>query len=311
MKVKLLSLIGLVLLLGAYAELTFCDDMAISAAYGTYYNADRFLSGKVTIGSVAGGKKTKPLFPRVSNDDFEAALHNSLQTAHLLSEQTSADYRLEAELIEVKRHPTGSLYVFVVHSKIRYILTDTELQEVVLDEVIDARGTASSRDAFRGTKREKIANERSARVNIRKIVDHLYKFNPIAGKTEYTPDETELRNRFKERGLALTNKEYDTWLKIVPPSLVPVVEVENPDGLRSMFDYYATEFEALEVLEICDCGEVVSPQDNLVTRCRTVTRMNPDSRDDAVNVLEMWQYENGAWYWGYTDHHPLYDCPGL
>ena len=214
-------------------------------------------------------------------------------------------------MIEIKRRPTGSLYEFVVHSKIRYILTDAELQKVVLDKVISARGTATVRDAFTGGKREKIANERSARGSIRKIVDHLYRYDPIAGETEYTPDETQLKNRFEERRLALIAKDYDTWLKMVPPWIVSEAEIENPDGLRSMFDYYATGFKTLEVLEICECREVVSPQDSLVTRCSTVTRMNPDSRKDAFNVMEMWQYENDIWYWAYTDHHPLYDCPGL
>lgn len=311
MKATFLSMVGLALLLAAYTDSESHAETDNSTTQESHYTADRYLGGKLTVGSVKGGKKSKPLFPRVSNDDFEAALRDFLETTHLLSEQPSADYTLDAELIEFKKRPTGNAYIIAVHSKIRYILTDAESREVLLDEVISARGTATARDAFRGTKRERIANERSTLVNISKIVDHLYQYDPNTGTVEYTPDKAQLWNRFEEREKVLADKDYDTWLKMLPPSFVSVAEIENPDGLRAMFDYYATDFEALEVLEICDCGEGVSPQGIHVTRCRTLTRMEPDGRGDAVNVLEMWQYENGAWFWGYTDHHPLFDCPTL
>ena len=131
-----------------------------------------------------------------------------------------------------------------------------------------------------------------------------------AGKTEYfAPNEKQLWKRFDERRAALVNNHFESWLNMAPPGLVDEVGAEDPDALRAMFEFYSTQFSALKVLEICDCGEMTSPQGNPAVRCRTVTRMEPAGSGEAFKVLEMWHYESGQWHWGYTDHHPLDSCP--
>ena len=253
-----------------------------------------------------GGEETDlPFSSEISSEEFEAALQNSLETAYLLGESASAPYILDAELIEIAQ--PGGGWEQTVHSKIRYILRDAKTRETLLDEVIDARGTAWASDAPTGPKIQKIANERAAQSSLKKIVPRLFSYDPLAS-FDYTPDEQRLWNRFEERMRVLLNNDYDAWLKMMPTWLVNEAEADDPKGLRSMFDNYATEFEAIKVLELCDCSEVISPQGNPVVRCRTLTRMNPEKRGSAFNVLEMWQYESGDWYWGYTDHHPLSSC---
>ena len=301
-----LSLLALALILGACTEPASREGMGISETQRVNYTNDRYLSEKVIVGNVTGGEETDfPFSSEISSEEFKAALQDSLETAFLLGDRASASYSLDAELIDIDQ--PGGGWAQTVHSRIRYILRDVKTGEAILDEVIDASGTAWVSDAPTGPKILKIANERSAQSSLKKIVHRLYRYDPSA-TFDYTPDENRLWSRFEERKRALMTNDYDAWLKIMPTWLVNEAEVADPKGLRSMFDYYATEFEAIEVLELCDCVEVISPQGNRVVRCRTLTRMDPEKGGDAFSVLEMWQYESGDWYWGYTDHHRLSSC---
>jgi hypothetical protein len=149
--------------------------MDISSTSRNAYQADKFLSGKVVVGSVIGGQETNPAWTsEIGNSEFEAALSNSLETAYLLGGRTSSDYVLDAQLIEIDQPMIG--FSFTVDSKIRYTLREVESRQTVFEKTISASGTATTGDAFMGTKRLKIATERSAQANIQKIINQLYIF---------------------------------------------------------------------------------------------------------------------------------------
>ena len=78
-------------------------------------------------------------------------------------------------MIEVDQPLFG--FTFTVTSKIRYVLRDAESREIVLDEVITANGTATMGEAFAGVTRLRIATEKSAKNNIEKIIDLLYRYS--------------------------------------------------------------------------------------------------------------------------------------
>ena len=321
--------IAVVPFLSACTEPASREEMDIPEAQSAYFSDDRYLSGKVLVGNVTAAQDSvSPFSSEIGVDEFEAALRSSLETANLLGEHASASYALDAELIEIDK--PGGGWEQTVQSRIRYILRNVRSQEILLNEVIDASGTAWASDAPTGPKIQRIATERSAQSNLKKIINRLYVYDPAANY-DYTPDEKRLWSRIEDRENALIDNDYDAWIKMLPTSLVDEIEAEDPKGLRSMFDYYATEYKSLQVLEICDCTEMTSPQGNRVTRCTTVTQMNPaksysamdtlskvldtltlsaeEGPPNAFHVLEMWQYESGEWYWGYTDHHPLSNCP--
>ena len=168
-------LLGLIIL-GACAAPASRDAMDISPTDQTLFTADRYLTGKVTVGRVIGGQATnRARNSGISNIEFEAALRNSLETAYLFSPGSKAEFELDAELIEIDQPRVG--FTLTVGSKIRYQLRDLGTRQTLLDEVIVADGTASTDDSSWGVDRLKIATERSAQANIQQIIDALYNFD--------------------------------------------------------------------------------------------------------------------------------------
>lgn len=173
---KIVVIVFLAILVGGCAAPASRDAMDISSTERSAYKTDKFLTGRVSVGGVIGGQDTNPAWTsEIGNEDFEAALRSSLETAYLLGGRASSEFILDAELIEIDQPMFG--FTFTVTSKIRYTLRDAQSRETVLDEVILAEGTASTGDAFMGVKRLKIATERSAQENIQKIIDQLYQFD--------------------------------------------------------------------------------------------------------------------------------------
>jgi hypothetical protein len=151
--------------------------MDIPATARSQYSADSFLTGKVSVGSVMGGQDTNPMWTsEIDNVEFEGALRSSLETAYLLGKHATAEYILDAELMEIDQPMFG--FTFTVESKIRYTLRDKSSRQTVFEDVITANGTATTGDAFAGVKRLRIATERSAQENIKKMIDSLYAYKP-------------------------------------------------------------------------------------------------------------------------------------
>lgn len=153
------------------------DAMDVPASERSQYSANNFLTGKVAVGSVSGGQDTNPMWTsEVGSTEFEGALKSSLETAYFLSPHTVADYFLDAELLKIDQPMFG--FSFTVESKIRYTLREKSTSQIVIDDVITADGTATTGDAFAGVKRLRIATERSAQENIKKMIDNLSAYKP-------------------------------------------------------------------------------------------------------------------------------------
>ena len=166
-----LSLLAAVL--AACAAPASRENMGISATDRVMYSADRALSQEISVGSVTGGKETNPMWTsEISSTDFAAALRDSLETARLLSTRAIAGYVLDADLIEVKQPFAG--FSMTVHTTVQYTLRDASNREIAIQQTITADGTASTGDAFAGVKRLRIATERAAQENIKKIITILY-----------------------------------------------------------------------------------------------------------------------------------------
>jgi hypothetical protein len=172
---KLLLLVATVALLSACATAAKVDSMSMSATERYYYQPDRPLSGRITVGTVTGGKDTNPMWTsEIGGAEFSAALRDSLETARLLNSTALADFEIDAELLRVDQPMFG--FTFNVNTEVLYTLRDKQSGEIVLREPIHAVGTATTGDAFAGVKRLRIATEKSAQENIKRIVDILYNF---------------------------------------------------------------------------------------------------------------------------------------
>jgi hypothetical protein len=173
---KLVLLLVLVSLMVGCAAPAKRDNMSISAVERSQFSDDRFLSGTVSVGSVTGGKDTNPMWTsEIGSVEFEAALRDSLETARLFTNHALSEYELDATLIEIDQPMFG--FTFDVVSTIEYTLRNKSSRATVLQETIVATGTASTGDAFAGVKRLRIANERSAQENIKRIIDRLYNWS--------------------------------------------------------------------------------------------------------------------------------------
>ncbi|MFC1775793.1 hypothetical protein ACFL3I_00450 [Pseudomonadota bacterium] len=151
------------------------DSMSISSTERATYTTDKFLSKSISVGKVIGGEETNPAWTsEIDNESFASALKDSLETAKLLNSDSLSNYVLDAVLVEVDQPMMG--FTFTVKTEVQYSLRHKDSQDIVLQQTINATGTATTGDAFMGVKRLKIANERSAQENIKRIIDVLYHY---------------------------------------------------------------------------------------------------------------------------------------
>lgn len=126
--------------------------------------------GKFTVNSVAGGKATNPFWTsQVSNENFEAALKESLAVSGLNAEDAATSkYKIDADLVSLKQPVIG--LTFDVVSTVNYRVYHDAFEKVF---PITATGTATTSDAFVGITRLKIANEKSILENIKAFIKAL------------------------------------------------------------------------------------------------------------------------------------------
>jgi hypothetical protein len=129
------------------------------------------LARAVAVGVVAGGESTNPAWSsNVDNDEFRAALTESLRAQGLLAEGPGR-YELVAALVALDKPLFG--FDMTVTTRVRYALRDRTSQAVVLEEEVAAVHTATVGDAFYGVTRLRLANEGSVRRNIAALIDKL------------------------------------------------------------------------------------------------------------------------------------------
>lgn len=172
-RIQLTVLLTLFAILSACATPATHEGMTVSQETAFSYTADRPLSGRVAVGEVTGGKKTNPMWTsEIDDEQFSTALTNSLRSARLLDEDGDSDFLLNATLEEVDQPIFGLTYT--VKSTVHYTLENVDANSTLIDQRIVADGVANTSDALSGAKRLRLANERSAKENIKQIVEMLY-----------------------------------------------------------------------------------------------------------------------------------------
>jgi hypothetical protein len=137
----------------------------------------KFKSG-ISIQAVKGGKETNPLWTsKISNENFNAALSNSLKVAGFnIADQKSSRYILVATFKDVSEPLFG--FSFDVSTTINYVLVDQSTKRILFDSDIKSKYTAKFGDALYAVKRLRLANEGSARQNISQFIETMSKTDP-------------------------------------------------------------------------------------------------------------------------------------
>lgn len=161
----------LVLLLFLSTLLVQCASPAtIKGMTVTDYKSKRQIGDKIFIKPVVGGKKTNPLgASQISAENFEEAFKNSILESNFFSKIstiTDDDWVLEINLIAIDQPSFG--FSFTVKTAIEYNLYYKN--ELVLKKIINQSGKATMSDTFFGVKRLRLANEVSAKNNIKTLL---------------------------------------------------------------------------------------------------------------------------------------------
>lgn len=139
----------------------------------------RKYTGSVVL-STQGGLPTNPMnMSDISNEDFTTAVVSSLDKFGLFSSVVRAgdgDYRLDVRLLKLNRPMMG--FDMCVSMETYWKLIRTSDGKVLFDESVHSSYTATISDAFVGIVRLRLANEGSARENIKSAVERLSRVAP-------------------------------------------------------------------------------------------------------------------------------------
>lgn len=120
--------------------------------------------------TIIGGKKTDPLWvSQVSNEDFGAALKQSLKQHTMLS-QSNGPLVLTTSLISLKQPLVG--FNMTVTSTVNYQVLHPQ-NGIVFVQTITIPYTANFSDAALGAERLRLANEGAVRLNIKRFIEML------------------------------------------------------------------------------------------------------------------------------------------
>ena len=129
------------------------------------------LQHSMCVRTVTGGEATNPLWvSKVSNQDFQSALAQSMDAAGLSASSAACKYPVDANLLGLAQPSIG--FDLEVTSHVNYKVYDTAAQPVML-ETISAAYTAKVSEAFAAVKRLQLANEGSIRGSITQFLEKL------------------------------------------------------------------------------------------------------------------------------------------
>ncbi len=132
------------------------------------------LKSSIDVSSISGGKETNPAWSsNISSDAFNGAVKKSLISQGLYADD--GKYQLEVLILGIEKPMIG--INLTVKTFVRYILTNSENNSILLDETVIAEYTATMGDAFVGAKRLRLANEGSGKRNIEMLLDKLSDLN--------------------------------------------------------------------------------------------------------------------------------------
>jgi len=177
MKLNLLAGLALaasVVALGGCATPANVQNMAVSGVDARVINSASPLRDSVAVDKVIGGEETNPLWTsEISSEGFRQALTESLRNAGLLAAlQGASKYALEVQLKNVQQ-PLVGLDMTVV-ATVNYVLKERDTGVVVWEGDIVSPYTATFSQAFAGFERLRLANEGSAKENIKQLIERLY-----------------------------------------------------------------------------------------------------------------------------------------
>jgi hypothetical protein len=134
---------------------------------------DPRLKGTVHVRNVSGGQDTNPLWvSQVGTNEFRGALLDSLKAyGYSAADPKDAKMFLDANLQSLSQPFAG--FTFNVVSVVNYTVEAKDSSTPSTRIPITATGTATVSDAFLGTERMRLANERSIKENIAKFLNAL------------------------------------------------------------------------------------------------------------------------------------------
>jgi len=141
----------------------------------TDYSAPKQTGDKIFVKESTGGSTTLPFWiSEIPNDNFTEAVKLSLLRSKAfgaLSSSWGEDWGLELEIREVNKPMFGFDLTVTTDIKYTVYLAGKKVYETDIRET----GTATMNDSFFAIARLRIANENSARTNIRKFIEELSK----------------------------------------------------------------------------------------------------------------------------------------
>ena len=139
----------------------------------TNYTAPKQTGEKIFVKESTGGSITLPFWTsEIPNDNFTEAVKESLLNSKAfsaLSTNWGDDWGLEIEIRDVNQPMLGLDVTVTTDTKYTLYLKGKKVYETNIRE----SGTATMGDSFFGIKRLRIANEYSARANVKKFIADL------------------------------------------------------------------------------------------------------------------------------------------
>ncbi len=136
--------------------------MSVDAAPDT--NFPPALHQSMCVRNVSGGEETNPMWlSKVSSQDFQTALTNSMNSAGLSAATGSCKYPVDVNLLGLSQPSMG--FDMTVTAHVNYKVYDAAGNPVVL-ETLNSAYTATVSDAFAGVTRLRLANEGAVRTSI-------------------------------------------------------------------------------------------------------------------------------------------------
>ena len=146
--------------------------MTVAPADVRSETASAELRNAISIGSVAGGEPTNPLWTsEVGNAEFRAALESSLRNYGILAEGSPGGYVLDATLVNLQQPLFG--LAMEVTSTATYHLEAQNSQKTSFDDTVITSYTASPSESFFAVQRLRLANEGAVRENIREFIRRI------------------------------------------------------------------------------------------------------------------------------------------
>jgi hypothetical protein len=183
-----MKLLKLALLVFLSTLLVKCASSAtIQGMTVTDYKSKVQVGDKIFIRPVTGGKETNSFGKsKISNKNFEEAFKKSVLSSNVFSKiSTTAndDWTLEIKLISVDQPSFG--LTFTVQTTIDYKLYYKD--KLVFSKSIMQPGIATFSDAFAGVKRLRLANEVSAKNNIKSLLEALNEITLESADLHFVP----------------------------------------------------------------------------------------------------------------------------